>query len=301
VSAARPDERLAALRIFFQHVFPAQLEARVANASALIARGELPPEGLLICRGGDVILGAITALPMAGAAALIWPPQVVNGVPPQAVEDALIRSAIAWLRQRGAKFAQALLAKTDVAHVQPLQRHGFQHITTLLHLDRELGNDYQGPIPAARLRCEPYTACDQRLFDKLLLASYEQTLDCPELNDLRTADDILAGYRAVPGSRLDRWWLVWHGTTPVGVLIMMPFQEPPAWEMAYVGLAPAARRQGFGRELTLQAMRQAWADGADRMTLTVDARNQPACGLYESLGFVEFDRREVYLAIFHQA
>ena len=83
----------------------------------------------------------------------------------------------------------------------------------------------------------------------------------------------------------------------MGVLILNPVPESAGWELCYVGLAPEARGQGLGADLTRTALREARFAGAGRMTLTVDRRNAPARRMYERLGFVEFERREVYLWI----
>jgi ribosomal protein S18 acetylase RimI-like enzyme len=69
------------------------------------------------------------------------------------------------------------------------------------------------------------------------------------------------------------------------------------WEVAYMGVVPEARRQGFGREILLKALFEARAAGVPRLTLSVDSRNQPAWNLYRSLGFEPFDRRAVYLLV----
>jgi ribosomal protein S18 acetylase RimI-like enzyme len=69
------------------------------------------------------------------------------------------------------------------------------------------------------------------------------------------------------------------------------------WELSYVGVAPAARRRGHGRALVRKAIAEAHSAGADTLTVSVDARNAPALDLYESLGFAEFDRRDVYLNV----
>ena len=105
----------------------------------------------------------------------------------------------------------------------------------------------------------------------------------------------MTGYRSLPGCDLERWSLAWHLGRPVGVLILNSVPESSAWELCYVGLAPEARRQGLGADLTRMAQREARFAGAGKMTLTVDRRNAPARRMYERLGFVEFERREVYL------
>src|SRR5438093_377479 len=82
---------------------------------------------------------------------------------------------------------------------------------------------------APRLVCQPYSTCDRSLFSATLLRTYEGAVDCPELNPLRTAEEVVAGYRSLPGCDLERWSLAWHAGRPVGVLILNPVPESAAW------------------------------------------------------------------------
>jgi mycothiol synthase len=297
VSTAKVEERDRALRLFFQ-LPEDQREAQVQNALTILAKGDLSADGLFVCRHGENVIGAILALVMSGAAGLLWPPKAVMGSAQETVEDLLVESATGWLRGRGAKFAQALLSGAETAAARSLKRRGFRHITTLHYLQILLENRDEICRMAGRLTLQSYATCEQKTFHSALLRSYEGSLDCPEFNGLRTAEEIVAGYQAVPGFQLERCWLAHEAQRPVGVLITAPTMEPATWELLYVGLVPAARRKGYGTELTRAAMAQALAAGATRLVLTVDTRNVPAQRMYASLDLREYDRREVYLALF---
>jgi len=84
-------------------------------------------------------------------------------------------------------------------------------------------------------------------------------------------------------------------------LLVAATAEPPTWEVAYVGVVPEARRQGFGRELMLGVLLEARAAEVPELFLTVDGRNHPAWALYRSLGFSVFDKREVFLMVWDAA
>ena len=66
-------------------------------------------------------------------------------------------------------------------------------------------------------------------------------------------------------------------------------------ELAYVGVVPERRGQGFGEELVIRAMVEAKTTAAPELTLSVDAQNEPALRVYRKLGFEAFEIREVYL------
>ena len=83
----------------------------------------------------------------------------------------------------------------------------------------------------------------------------------------------------------------------MGVLLLADVPDLQGWDLLYLGVTPEARSQGFGRELTRKALWEARAAEAPQLTLSVDARNQPALKMYESAGFERYDQREVFLKI----
>jgi ribosomal protein S18 acetylase RimI-like enzyme len=147
------------------------------------------------------------------------------------------------------------------------------------------------------LEMEPFKTCDQDAFRWTLERTYEETLDCPEVNGARTIEEVLEGHRAQGIHDPNRWWLARHRGEPVGVLLATEVPEWEGWDLSYVGVVPEARRQGFGRRLTLAALVEAQRRGANEVTLSVDIRNTPARDLYRRIGFRKYDCREVYLSI----
>ena len=67
-------------------------------------------------------------------------------------------------------------------------------------------------------------------------------------------------------------------------------------EVSYLGLVPAARRRGLAGALIRFADRVASTGGYRTLNVSVDVRNTPAMKLYARHGFIEYDRREVWLA-----
>jgi ribosomal protein S18 acetylase RimI-like enzyme len=239
----------------------------------------------------------MVCLPVAGASALVWPPQTVAHSRRLEIEDQLLQAALGWLRQTGAKLAQTLLAHDERSLAPPLQRNGFAHITTISYLRHDLGFPAELLAAEQYLHYQDYASCDRDLFHQTLLRTYEGTLDCPEVNGVRTIAEIIEGHRAQGHHDPRIWWLALEQTRPIGVLLLTQIPEWQGWDLSYVGVVPEARRRGIGRELTCHALRSAQAAGAAQVTLAADDRNLPARNLYESLGFESFDQRDVYLAL----
>jgi ribosomal protein S18 acetylase RimI-like enzyme len=138
---------------------------------------------------------------------------------------------------------------------------------------------------------------DPDLFAQTLLRTYENSLDCPEVNGVRTIDEIIAGHQAQGIFHPERWWLVVESGQAVAVLLLIEMRAGEGWEISYLGVVPEARGRGIGVALALHALHAAYAAEAPQLTLSVDVRNQPAWRVYKGTGFEAYDERRVYLAI----
>lgn len=296
IEPARAEQLEEAFRLLFRQTAEDERARRVAGALELVERGELQSAGVFVASAGRQLLGAIVCLPVPGASGLVWPPQVLPGPRQRAVEDQLVQQCSAFLRRRGAKLGQALLRADEAELAVPLVRNGYAHVTCLWYLSHRLELT-AASLPAENLEFEPYRPANSADFHATLLASYEGTRDCPEVNGVRTLGEILEGHRAQGVYDPGRWWLAREGGRPVGVLLCTVVPELGGWELSYVGVRPEVRRRGLGRQLVAKALVEARAADALQLNLTVDARNQPARNLYRRLGFEPFDQRDVYLAL----
>jgi ribosomal protein S18 acetylase RimI-like enzyme len=295
IETAYPEEREAALRLVFHHLAEAERDVRVANALHLVSTGELEPAGILVVREVEQLQAALVILPLPGAGGLIWPPHVREGPQRDAMENQLVQTALAWLRSKGAKLVQAVLVAEEVPLAAPLLRNGFKYVTQL----RYLRHDLPGPVsPSANITVQTYDHAKRSLFQEVLLRTYEGTLDCPELNNVRTIEEILMGHKAQGVFKPEHWWLAFDGREPVGVLLTNSNPEARSWDIGYVGVVPEAHGQGWGRRLTQLALTEAQAAGVMHVTVAVDARNQPAWNLYTAMGFEPTAERAVYLHFF---
>jgi ribosomal protein S18 acetylase RimI-like enzyme len=132
----------------------------------------------------------------------------------------------------------------------------------------------------------------------VLERTYEGTLDCPRLNGVRAAEDVLATYRSAGCFDPATWFLVRSQGKDIGCLLLTDYPQDEQWELTYVGLLKSVRGRGLGRQLVRHAQWLSQQAGRRRLVLSVDAANAPAIGLYASEGFVAWDRRAVYLRLF---
>jgi ribosomal protein S18 acetylase RimI-like enzyme len=297
VSPARNEDLAAAFRLLFEPLPPDNREARIAHSLYLVSRGELLQEGVLTARDERGLVGALVCVPLQGASGLFWPTRVLDGPRRQAIEDELVRRALAWLRKRGSKLAQALLAPDEVALADPFLRNGFMHVTSLHYLVHDLRAS-RIITEQPTLKFVTYADGDRQLFESTLLRTYENTLDCPELNGVRALAEIIEGHKAQGFHDPERWWLVEQAGRASGVLLLADLPDLGSWDLSYLGVVPEARGRGIGRAIAKKAIDEARAGGAGRLTVAVDLRNQPALRLYLDLGFRITEQREVYLAFY---
>jgi ribosomal protein S18 acetylase RimI-like enzyme len=298
VDIARPDEWEAAFQLVFQDAPEGEQRERVANALRLVQQCELDPQGILVIRKGKQILSSLVCVVLPGATALVWPPRVRQGGPSKFHEqDMLLRQASQWLRQRGARLAQALVSGNEPEVGPALVRNGFAHITTLQFFRHQLVVPIPWLMASERLQFQTYDCTDPAVFHATLDRTYEGTLDFPEINGVRTIEEVIVGHQAQGKYRPQNWWLAWLEGNPAGVMLVADMPDWPAWDLLYLGVVPEARGRGCGREMLHKLFFEAKAAAIQQITVSVDMRNWMAFRLYTTAGFDALEQREVYLAI----
>lgn len=283
-AASRAD----ALRLLHAGLSPDQQAALPQTLESVHIQGESAFDGLLIAKQGNTLIGAVWVQLAPGSTAVVWPP-AINGI----ASPELMRAAAEFLDDHSVALAQILISPDAPQDPEIFAAGGFRPLVELdyLMVQREL---FPAAKPSGELQFTGAARDEPQRLERLLTATYEQTLDCPQLNGLRDAADVLAGYAAQGRFSADGWFFVRHHSTDVGVLILTEYPEGETWELVYMGVVPAARGNGFGRQIVNFALAQAAVGGAGRLVLAVDRENGPAQKMYREAGFVGWDRRTVY-------
>ncbi len=291
-------DRAEALARFYQKAAPPRRAALVAGLLADEARGALDLGGLWIARQQGRIVGALLTTALAGRAGAIWPPEVIPGRSRAEVADALIRAGLEAFRGRGVGVVQALLEVSAARASGDLARGGIPYVTDLIYLRRPTLPPLPIPPNLPLLVWESYRDDRADAFVEVLEASYEGSLDMPELDGLRSLAEVIAGHRASGRFDPDRWWIgrAGLGGLPVVLVIVADQADGTAWEVTYLGVSLRMQGRGLGRAALAFALEQA-RPRVPVLELAVDARNAPALRLYRRAGFRPFDRRAVHLAL----
>jgi mycothiol synthase len=290
-----PRRREEALALVLCDLAPSQ-RREIASGLYNSAAGANSAHGLYVAVRGERLCGAVWGQPQPGKTAVLWPPQLTPGEG----EDTAYRLAEAAVRvldSLDVSMAQVLLLPGDDAHVAVITSMGFQRLADLLYLSCEADRFNATTPPQSELEFVPYEDSRRAQLAQVVEHTYENTLDCAALNGVRSMADVLDGYRATGTFRTENWLIVCSAGHDVGVLLLADHAQAKHWELMYMGLVPAARGRGWGREIVLHAQRLAHRAGAERIVLAVDSVNEPALALYRALGFEAWDRRAVYVRV----
>lgn len=291
-------ERAAALAVLYRRVPGALRDRLVAEALGEAARGEVDLSGLFVARRRGQVVGAMLTQTLAGGAAAVWAPEVDLSWGRSTAAAALVRAVLDDLKARGIRLAQALLdASAPPESAADLARGGMPRVTELVAMARATADPLPLPEGLPAIGWAAYGPETEDAFRAVVRQTYLESLDMPELEGVRSLDDVLAGQRAAGRFHPDRWQLgrLVGATDDAGVVLLTPCLDRDAWEVAYLGLSPAARGRGLGRAFLARALELA-RPHVPRLELSVDVRNTPAVNLYRHAGFTPYDRRSVHLA-----
>ncbi len=239
---------------------------------------------------GSRPVAAALLVPGAGRTALAFvSPLIEPAQIPSAA--AVLRSATSELDPAGTRIVQVLVDPNQALESQALLEAGFRKLAHLLYMERSTTGEH-APLRLEGSLCRlAWSPANRDAFAQAILASYEQTLDCPGLVGLRTIDDIIEGHMSTGQFVPELWLTIREGEEPVAVMLLNALPARRALELVYLGVSLPYRGRQWGRRLVDHALHVAHARGDDRLLLAVDEHNTPALRLYRAMGFRPTTRR----------
>jgi len=295
VAVATPDKHHTAVSLLFVDSTDELRQSSTRELLEAAENGVIPLTGLLLAEKDGEPVGAALYVEQQDQTAMVWPPAALSRAAHDAVVNALLEDICCRIDRAGIWLAQSLIEVDRERAGRALLGAGFVHLTDLHYLQRPLDD----PLPSHQgERLETITFSpdsNAEYFERVLQATYVDTLDCPEMNGLRTAAQSLAGHRLSGEFDPNLWKIYQSGGRDVGILLLSNHPEYKGWEVAYMGLVSGARGRGMGKQMMLDGLAEAEKSGRDSVFLAVDARNHYARKLYNELGFLEIGERSAYV------
>lgn len=288
IEVCPPELQADALRLVHNGLSADQQAGLPAALEDVRDQGPAALAGLFVARRGSEVNGATWVQLTPGRTAVLWPPAIDGPVSAQ-----LMQAAEEFISARRIPLAQMLIHPDAPQSPDLLAEGGFVHLVDLEYLALD-GSHFPAYIADDQLKFLPFSQIDRQHFADTLMATYAATMDCPQINGLRSADDILESYQSQGIFSPDRWFLIQHEEQDVGVLILTEYPATQNWELIYMGIIPPARGRQFGQRVVCFALGEAAGAGASRLVLAADAANAPALAMYHACGLFTWDHRRVY-------
>ena len=242
----------------------------------------------------------------SGRTALVFP-SLPDSADREGELGAVAAYGLAGLRPHedgGPALAQALLLPGEKASGRGLERGGFSRLAELAYLRKtplrsseRLPVYERGMVEGVEVLRASEIGADDRddVLIRALEASYEDTLDCPELQALRETSDVLDSHKATGLYDRALWWVVFDGPDPAGVMLLSVLESKTEAELVYMGLGPSVRGKGLAKRLLGTGIAALRRRGVGALSCAVDLRNEPALALYRSLGMRPFAQRLAFV------
>lgn len=170
-------------------------------------------------------------------------------------------------------------------------------LTQVAHIYKEINNKQLGSAAEGEreITFRPASDFSLKRVRALLAETFVGTQDCPELNGIRSEQDVMLGFLDGQHLRcLGRWEVVELEGDSIGVLLLNDAGSS-ATELSYVGIIPSARRKGLGVLLVDRAIRSTQIAGDSLLAAAVDQRNLPALRVYDKQRFKHHVSLDVWL------
>lgn len=264
--------------------------------------GRASLNGMVCSAGKSGVNGALMTVPVPGEIVQVFEARTRD----RSEEDTtrMLRFAReSWLaRDCPGRLVQAIVRHHDSLWGRSLIAAGFASLGEIELMSLELPNGLDSHMPDPpidRISFEQLGSDAETRFLAIVERTYELSLDCPELIQLRSTRQALESHRSVGRFRPDWWYLICVDGEDVAVVLSNEIQAEHSAEIVYLGVAQGYRRQQIGSNLVRLAIRDSQLAGMSELAVGVDRRNHPAREMYVRHGFQLRHVRSVYGA--HQA
>ena len=199
-------------------------------------------------------------------------------------------------------FLQSIIDETDTGKEKILSQAGFRRLCLLEIMELESNfNKFNIPVNDEEALAVNWLTFNNNLqdeFENTIIASYKDSMDCPEITGLRSKQEILIGHKYSGNFTPQFWLMLKYKKQNAGIILLNEaVEEPQRLDLIYMGIVPEFRGKGLGKILLSHAIKLAENSKIRKIRLAVDSRNIPAIRLYHKIGFSTIQRQIVFAVL----
>jgi ribosomal protein S18 acetylase RimI-like enzyme len=254
----------------------------------------------LLAEADNSVIGYALVLINHGATATVFLPEKFSDESLssfQTVSTNLLKHFISQIDTLDLAIIQAMTSDPDKDSIKPFFSAGFTKLCDLQIMESD-GRNIPPSVLIPDTEWVSYSEKNETSFATMIIQTYEETKDCPAINGLRTADEILSGHRYCGIFQPTAWWILRYKHENAGIVLMNSTEEDPLrLELVYMGLMPWARGKGLGKSLLSHGFDLAKKLNKKIIRLAVDNANTPAIELYRKFGFYRVATQTVLVVL----
>ena len=291
-----PDELETTLQVAFRHLPPNESPLRIGTIMQHYQAGKIDLSGIFQAKRDNKLVGALYAQSQPDGSIMLWIPSMTEEFSLEPLMEPLAQ----FCRSKHAFAAVALADRQQTVDERTLCSVGqFQFLSDLIYLAAEIAPQETSEKPY-RLNFVPLSGDSDDEMERLTLlvkATYNNSLDFPDLMQIAPVEQVVHGYKAGAVFRPELWFFIRHEGVDIGMLLLTD-AAADQFELTYMGLLESARGCGFSKEIVRFARERTSRESRPLLLTSVDEKNIPACQTYLSLGFKAWDRKRVYVRFF---
>ncbi len=306
-AASNFQEQQAALLLMIHEDDQNIKQQEIEKIFASVEKGRFSLKHLLIASSDQNILAASLMLAQQDQTAILWPAAVdeklKNSPAGESIQEALLKQSISLAKKEACVQIQTTVEQGDTLTSARYEKNGLAAIGQLFYMqrpapDQQAGRTGEVAETDEHLKLIPVSqGISEDILGELLLRTYIDSADFPELQHTRTASRSLQTHRLQGEYSPEHWFLIEYDRTAAGVLFFSWHPDLNQWELTYLGIVPEQRGKGIAKKAVAASFAHPSRKN-NAVFLGVDSRNSFATRLYESLGFLVVSRQKVHVLQF---
>ena len=301
--ARNHQEQEEALLLMIQENDQDVKRQEVEKIFASVQKGQLDLKHLLVATKQQKILATRLMVAQKDKTAILWPAacdeEAEDSQVFDSIQDALLKESVLRAKQEGCVQIQTTVEHSDSRTSALYERNGLPAIGELYFMQRPASPECNDEKPCTAtgesLKLVPISeGISDDVLGELVLKTYIESADFPELQHDRTAARSLQTHRLQGEYNPEHWFVIEQNKSAAGVLFFSWHSDLKQWELTYMGVIPDQRGKGIAGKAIGKSFEHASRKNSG-VFLGVDSRNHYAIRLYESLGFIVVSRQTVHV------